>query len=465
MTRGPVGRQITWRGAILVLAVAPAVAAGAHAQAEPPRLTLAEALRRADSAGFANRIAAGQVEAQQAQGTAALRGILPTVRLDAGWMRTTDPLNAFGFLLRQRGVTQASFDPNRLNFPDPITNVSAATVAEVPLLNLDAWMGRAAAGRAAGAVDAGAAWTRSGARVDAVRGYYGAVLARQSVAVLERAFAAATSHVRQAESLTRNGVVTRSDALLAQVKAGEVEARLAQARADADLGASRLALALGATTGPDFELPAALPAQGSVRALAEAELADTTPARRDDVAAAELGEAAADADARRATSLYVPRVNSFARYDWNSATALFGGPKSWTVGVMASWSPFAGASEIAERKAAGGRRAAARAQAEAARAMAQVEQARAVSVLRVALIRLDIAERSVAQAAEAHRIVARKYEGGLATITELLDASAAETGADLGLAAARYDVIVALAEARRALGRDVTTLAALDGAE
>ncbi len=45
--------------------------------------------------------------------------------------------------------------------------------------------------------------------------------------------------------------------------------------------------------------------------------------------------------------------------------------------------------------------------------------------------RLDIAERAVLQSAEAHRIVTRKYAGGIATVVELFDAVAAETGSRL----------------------------------
>jgi len=59
--------------------------------------------------------------------------------------------------------------------------------------------------------------------------------------------------------------------------------------------------------------------------------------------------------------------------DWNDPDTPFGGKESWTAGVMVSWSPFSGASEIAERRAAEGRAASARAQAEAAAAQARIE--------------------------------------------------------------------------------------------
>ncbi|HEX6631890.1 MAG TPA: hypothetical protein VF048_12405, partial [Gemmatimonadaceae bacterium] len=67
-----------WAALPLLFGVATAV----PAQTPPPAqaLTLREALARADEAGYENRAAAGTAAAQRGQATAALRGILPSVR-------------------------------------------------------------------------------------------------------------------------------------------------------------------------------------------------------------------------------------------------------------------------------------------------------------------------------------------------------------------------------------------------
>ena len=129
---------------------------------------------------------------------------------------------------------------------------------------------------------------------------------------------------------------------------------------------------------------------------------------------------------------------------------------------MATWSLFAGGSETADVQATTARETTARAQVEAAQANGrlQVEQTR--TALSVALTRLEIAERAVAQSAEAHRIVSRKYEGGLASVAELLDAQTVDTQSALAFAQARYTVIVDAAEHRLAIGRDPATLAVLE---
>jgi outer membrane protein TolC len=129
---------------------------------------------------------------------------------------------------------------------------------------------------------------------------------------------------------------------------------------------------------------------------------------------------------------------------------------------MLSWSPFAGASELAEVRAAGGRKASATAMAEAARAQANLDLQRASEAQAVALARLEIAERAVTQAREAHRIVSKKYDGGLASVTELFDAAAIETASDLGYSAARYDALIAAAERWRAKGLGLGELVAME---
>lgn len=449
------------RRLLLLLGLVLAGAAPRESGAQAP-LTLEQALVRADQQAYANRMATAERRTREGEAAAAWRGILPTVRTEAGWMRTTDPLNAFGFTLRQRAVTPAAFDPARLNDPPATTGVGSAVVLEQPLLNLDAWLGRGAGASAVEAAAAAERWTATRTRVDVIRAWFGGVLAREKVATLDAALAAAESHVRQAGLMLEQGMVTRADLLLAQVKAGEIRADLIAARGDLALATRQLATVLGTPGDTTLRLPASLP---TAERLAEVMTAvgemTGDPLARGDVEAARLGQQAARADLRRHQAAMLPRLNGFARYDWNTADAVFGGKESWTVGVMASWSPFSGGAELAASKAARGRAEMAGAGAEAAEAQATLQAAERENALAVARERLIIAADAVAQSEEAHRLVGRSYAGGLSTITELLTASAAETGARLAHSAAAYQVIVAAAERQQALGLPLDVLIAL----
>lgn len=428
------------------------------------QFTLGEALRAADRGAYTNRIAAAEAAGQAAQGIAAYRGILPTLRVEAGYIATTDPINAFATTLRQRAITSADFDPARLNFPDAARNRSAGLVLEQPLLNADAWTGRRAATAAAAASQAMAAWTRAETRVSVVRAYYGATLAAELRETLAAAVRAADAHVARAQSLADTGMVTRSDALLARVRAGELRARHLGATHDAEHAQRALAVLLGGATLPSA-LPTTLPASDAIRQLVDVDsVLGASPAARADLQAASAAQRAATADVWRARSTYLPRLNGFARYDWNDPDGIFANRRSWTVGLMATWTPFAGASGISDVKATNARAVAATARLDAAGANAELERRRGRDRVDLALVQLSIADSGVAQAAEAHRIVARKYDGGLATISELLEAAATETQAALARSAAKHQLILAIAERRLALGDDLLKLAALDAA-
>jgi outer membrane protein TolC len=432
--------------------------------APPGALLLGDALDRADEAAYGNRAQGAMAASQRAQSLLPLRGVLPSVRFDAGFMRTTDPIGAFGTTLRQRTITQQDFDPQRLNYPAVAQNYTGAMVLEQPLFNADALAGRRAALRAGAAAQANADWAATSTRVDVIKAYYGAVLATEKVSTLETAVRAAREHVRQAESMVKNGLVTPSDALLASVKAGEVETMLLEAEGDALNARLGLATLLGAPSDTGWALPAGLPASDALRRLAQEALEATRRDGRADVVAARAGADAASADALRARALYFPRLNGFARYDWNSALRPFGGDNNWTVGVMASWTPFAGASNLAELRGTASRRDAADAMRDGAEAKAHLEERQSATTLRVALARLEIAERGVQQSVDAHRIVGRKYAGGLAAVVELLDAAAIETQSRMAHAGARYTLLTATAERRKALGLDPGALRALDRA-
>lgn len=447
------------RSALVALLALPVLAPVAGAQ-----LTLRDALDRAEANAYVNRIADAATDARQAAALQPWRGILPTARVEAGFVRTADPLAAFGTRLRQRAVTPADFDPARLNFPEAVGNRSASLVLEQPLFNADAWLGRSAASAAAKAQATAADWTRRETRTDVVRAFFGATLATEKRRTLESAEQAARAHVARATALADTGLVTRSDVLLAEVRAGEITTQRLAAAGDASHAQRALALLLG-EPGTAYDLPDSLPSAEGIRALVAGDTVDRAPGQRADVRAAALAYDAASADLRRARSLYLPRLNGFARYDWNDRDGLFANARAWTAGVMASWSPFAGAAEIAEGRGASARARSAAAQRDAATANAQLERDRTREALQVALLQLEIAERAVQQSAEAHRIIARKYDGGLATISDLLEASAVETQGRLGLSFARYQLLVTAAERRQALGEDPAFLTSLDRAQ
>lgn len=431
------------------------------------RLRLVDALAEADNHAFSIRAAKAGSLLSRASARIPLKGILPSVRLEAGAMRTTDPIGAFGTLLRQRRVSSDAFRPDLLNSPPSIDNIAAGAVLEVPILNSDAIQGYRAASKAADAADSRVEWTTLETRLNVVRAYYGAVLAADRHQALTSAFGAASAMTRQIEQMLDEGIVTPSDLLQMRVRTNDIMAQQLAAEASARSARQQLGMLLGrdddSIPPSPAELPASLPSDQAIRSLAAATVAAS---ERSDIRAVRLEEKSARLDASRSTATLLPRLNGIARYDWNSTSGFLAGRPSWTIGLMASWSVFGGASEIADMQVTQARLSAARIRSAAAIAAARLEQDTLSAQLRVKLAQLDLAAQSLSQSREAHRLVQRRYNGGLATIAELLAAEAAETGAALGEAAARFFLIDAIAAYRLSLGMDPGEIAlSLDQSE
>ncbi len=432
--------------------------------ASADRLRLADVLSATSADGYGTRAARADARAAAADVTATLPGFLPQLRIEGGAARTNDPIGVFGARLRQRTVTAADFDPARLNNPDALSLVTGALVLEQPVFAPQALLGRRAATLAAEAGVAMSERHSQTALLDATRAYYGAVVARAGVAALDSAVAAAEAAVRQTETLERNGVVTRSDMLLAQVRLNELEAQRATARGQAVVARLALAVQMGAPGDTSRALPTSMASAEQISRLAADALASVavSEAQRPDVKAAQLGAAAARANVKRANARWLPTVGAMVRSDWVTNDAPFGGTPFWTAGVMVSLPVFSGGGELADRERAVAQSNAAAARADGAQAMADLEVTRARIDRTVAMQRLELAERAYVQSIEALRLVQRRYDGGLAAVSELLGAGAARASAELSTVTARHDVLVAIAAERIALGLDLTPLYAID---
>ena len=424
--------------------------------------SLAQAWEFASGHAAANRLASTDITLARGQGMESLKGILPTVRAEAGWLRTTDPLNAFGFTLRRRAATLEAFAPTGLNDPRATSLTTSALVLEQPVLNLDAWLGRSAGKAAIAAQRNEAQWVAQEIQSRVLAAWFGGILTLDKVTTLQAAWNAALSHAKLSQALWEQGLVTRTDQLLAQVAAGNIEAELVAAQADHHLAAERLGLLIGLETGARIKLPAALPSQTALQEVLEHPTGSEGNGLRADLAAARHTSRAAQLALSSSRATALPRINGFARYDWNTLDAVYSGKESWTIGVQVSWAPFTGAAELAAVEIAKAKSEAARIQAEALEQTARLEILERRSDLAVAFARLKITTAAVAQSVEAHRLASRRYSAGLSPITELLTAAAAETRSRLEASAAVFAAITAAAEWRRAQGLSLDPILALD---
>ncbi len=448
----------------VLLALALAWPAWAQTQARP--LDFAQAVEIALHQNPDLRSVQAQI-AQARAGVAQARGArLPRVSVSVGATRTNDALNAFGLKLAQRGATFNDFGagqfnpaqpgvldiaPTNLNHPAAVNDFSSRLEAQLPLYTggkLDGYMRQAHSMLLA--AQAGDRAARQAIVDHVLQAYDGVYTARAWRDVAAKALVAAQSQLKMVDNLYRQGVVLKSDLLAAQVNLENVQVQQDQA---ADMEAQAmdgLHVVLGLPLAEPLELGApvsvAMPA-GTPAAWLDAAEQDNPRlvALREQVAAAGGQIEVARAD------LY-PQIGAMARFETHDPNAGFAA-HSYTVGAQLTWNVFDGGVARHAVDQAAAARDALQLKLQSARDQLAMGIEDAYRKARLANGQIKGRELAVQQAAEAERIVARRYADGVGTLLELQGAQAMLDKARADLVLARSTATTQRAALLLALGR------------
>jgi len=391
------------------------------AVADTLSLSLEEALQRVRTESFSVRTAEAEQRAARARKQQSMAVFLPRVTAAEEAATTTDPLNAFGFKLRQEAVTQADFAPGTLNDPERTDNFTTRIQVEQPLLNLDGFFERRAASRAVRAARERTKRTREVMAFQVKKAYFGLILAREQLDVIDAALAAARKNARQAENLFQEGLITRADVLAARVRVLDLESRRAEAASRRSTAADQLRFLLG------IDIP--VPIHATDALTQEAPPQDTLTAaaanrRRSDMQALRHRADAARQQVRARWTAFVPRLNARGTYAWNDDTAFGTDAAGYTVGASLTWSLFDGFRQIGRAH---------QAEAELRRAEIALERQALKNEVEITEAQRDLAatrqrirqtEAAVEQAEESLRIRSDRYAEGLERTSDLLQAEA-----------------------------------------
>ena len=450
------------RAGRLVLVVAAALgpwpAAWGQGPADTARARPARALTFRDAVAVAlghnPQLAGVRADARRVESEALrpLQGILPSLQLSEQWLRSDDPSSVMGFKMKSGAFTAADLTPAGFTSPPPPFSVYGGQVAlQVPILNLDAWLGR---GQGRSGVRAARLGVERGEQLltfGVLRAYFALPLAAERNAAVRDAENVAARAVAQAEALERQRLVAPVDVLQARSRLAAMHAELANARADSVQAAAGLEQALGGNVGP---LAAADPLPDSV-SVPTLDAALAALPSRPDLAAREEALTAARLGVRRVNAGWLPRLNGFATLDLYDRS-VFGTNRSYlTTGVVLSWTPFDGMHQLAEGRGARAARAGAEAERDAALLAARTEVRTAHARHEAARLARAFAQEAYDLAREARAIAETRYRNALASMTELLAAQAAETAAATRLTAARYEFVVTAGAYRLAAGLNV----------
>lgn len=432
---------------VTALSLAGAPADGGAQEVRP--VTLEEAVAEARQRSPDVRAARAQAEAAAQQASAAASYLWPTVGLEAGMMRTDDPVAAFGSRLRQGRFTQADFDPALLNDPAPLTDWSGAVGARWAPVDFSAEAARVAARRQAQAARFGADWAAEAAAFRAEMSYLQAVGARGMLTAAEAALAAAEANLRVVRRRAEEGLLTDADVLQAEAAAEGARARVIAGRQAVADAQEYLAVAMGWPAGAvprpvDEDMPTPV-AEGleAVGGAGEAEVWD--PGRRPDLRASLEALEAARASVAQASRARLPKVEAFARVETHAPEVADGLERSWTAGFQIRVPVFTGFAVTSQKAAAASMAEAARARHEGALRQARAEVAEARRGVASARRTVAASEAGARAAAEAARLMRRRFEEGLTTTADLLAAESRAAAMEAGAVQARLNLALAAA--------------------
>jgi outer membrane protein len=376
---------------------------------------------------------------------------LPKVTLSLSATRTDDPLGAFGFKLSQSRVSATDFTPTAINNPSPINNFNTRVQVEAPLYTGGLITGaQEQAGAFVEAAQEGDEAARQQVVFHVIEAYEGVHSARAFMGVAKQAEAAAAEHVQVTEKLVRQGASVKSDLLSARVNLEEARLKSREAADQIDATLDRLRKLLGMAHGSDLKIGKA----DTLPVLAGSVEDHRASARLQNPRLIALRHRidAAQAQVKMAKSGKLPQVGVMARHDWNDRDVGLDAA-SYTLGAQVSWQVFDGG--VIQGKVD-------RAAAEVVELEAQLADAEADTLLQVddawrrlarTQARLEAKQLAVADAEEAQRLVNLRYENGVATLVETLSAQAQLDKTRADRVAARYELTMAGAALRLAVGR------------
>ncbi len=384
----------------------------------------------------------------------------PTLSLDARYSEQSGTLNLGDFMnpayaaLNQ--VTGTNQFPTDLDVTLPMRHESRVRLVQ-PLFDASILAGHALARhtRDGQHLERGAAARRLAAEAQSAFLEVGA--ARSARRTWEATLALVTESERVAQRLVDAGNATPDQVLRARADRSDVEQRLDQARQTEDAAARALNRILRRSLdAPVDELPDSL-----LRfeiALSEEQAVVSALARREELAQTDAGVRAADAGVRLASASFLPSVGLALDYGFQGSDLGFSGDDDFAVAsVVLSWNLSIGGSDRARRSAA-------RADAERLRLrrteledLVRLDVRQAYDAAAVARDAIATAEARLAAARRSFELVRRRYEEGLASQVEFLDARTAFTSAELNRVATTYRYAIRYVDLERAAAlRDLT---------
>ena len=387
---------------------------------DPVPLSMADAVKMTLANNPMHKAAVADTNAASAGVREARAPLLPRITFAENFTGGNDPVFVFGTRLRQQEFTARDFALNELNRPTPIGNYASRFFGQWNLFDsTQSWKALERAKYLNFAANEQLNRTDQELVFQTVEAYYGVLLAQKQVRVAEDAVKTVDAIEHDSRARVESGLAVDSDLLSAQVQASARQQELIERRNQLALAQTRLALAMGAAADALYQPKEAL----EERALSAADvnqLEKTALEKRPDLKRSEWERSAQDKSVAMAKAAFGPRLNAFGSWEEDSHSVGWTGANNWVAGAELQFDLFAGGSKraaLAREKAVQQRATAGYAGFQDA---VRLEVRQAYYQFDAAQQQVKVAHGAIAQAEESLRINQNRYEGGLSTVTALL---------------------------------------------
>ena len=358
--------------------------------------------------------------AAQTRIDAARSGLLPKATYSEAYQRSDNPVFVFGSLLTQHQFTQDNFNLATLNQPSFLNNFQSRISVDQMVYDFGGARSQVRSAEAGSEIAGeGERRARMGVIAGVATAYFGAVLAKERLAVAHEAVRSAQADLQRAETVRAAGMSTDADVLSVRVHLADMNEREIQARYALDVAGAALNDALGQPLEVQHDLSTAL-SPARLRETGLEDLDKSAVEATPDARQAGLSVRMAESQSKAARSALFPRVSIQGIFEADRQTFVTRGGANWFLGASVEWSVFDGFANQARRRESEHLLAAARAQQKQTGSAVRLEVRRAFAGWKSAEERIGVAAAAVAEAEESRRITRNRYEAGLTTITELL---------------------------------------------
>ncbi|MEO6670316.1 MAG: TolC family protein [Ferruginibacter sp.] len=343
---------------------------------------------------------------------------LPQVDFSYTAMSTNNPLNAFGFKLQQKSITQNDFNPALLNSPGATGDFTTKLEVNQPLINMDLLYKRKAAAKQTALYQYKTQRTGEYVTFEVQKAYLQLQLAYDAVKVLEEALQTSKSVYTFTDNQYKQGLIQKSDVLNTQVQVISFETSLAKANSHIRNASDYLGLLMGQGEGIIYTVDAALQTENSGT--------DTTTkiaGSRPDFLAMQKAIEASELMMKSNKMAWYPKLNAFGSYQFNDNRMLGFGANAYLAGVQLSWNIFKGNSiknNIATQKLEINKLSEQLAQ---QKDQSQLELNKAYRDLSDAQFDIMQQQLAIEQANEALQILQNRFQQGLVNTTDVLQAA------------------------------------------